>query len=135
MKKISIVTPCYNEEENVEELYRRISQAMKALNYEYEHIFIDNASSDRTVEKIRALALEDKRVKAIVNARNFGHIRSPYHALLQARGDAVIAMASDLQDPPERISEFVKKWEEGFKIVIWFLKIGGVRGVINVSNR
>jgi len=118
MIKISILTPCFNEEENIDELYERISAAMQGLNYEYEHIFIDNASRDRTVEKIRALAKKDKRVKAILNARNFGHIRSPYHALLQCDGDAVIGMASDLQDPPERIPEFIRKWEEGYKVVI-----------------
>src|SRR5512146_371880 len=91
---------------------------MKDEPYEYELIFIDNASTDCTVDKIRALAAQDKRVKAIVNARNFGHIRSPYHALMQAKGDAVIGMASDLQDPPERISDFLRKWEQGYKIVI-----------------
>lgn len=118
MTTISIVTPCYNEEENVDELYERIRTAMQGLNYEYEHLFIDNASTDGTVEKIRSLAALDPRVKAIINARNFGHIRSPYHALLQASGNAVIGMASDLQDPPERIPEFIKKWEEGYKVVI-----------------
>lgn len=118
MKKLSIVTPCYNEEENVEELYERIKWAMRDSKYEYEHIFIDNASSDRTVEVIRSITSKDKSVKAIVNTRNFGHIRSPYYGLLQAQGDAVIILASDLQDPPERISDFIQKWEEGYKAVI-----------------
>jgi len=118
MKKISIVTPCYNEEGNVQELYDRIKAAMQGLDYEYEHIFIDNASADRTVELLRGLAARDSRVKVILNTRNFGHIRSPYYGLLQATGEAVIGMASDLQDPPERIPEFIKKWEEGFKIVV-----------------
>jgi polyisoprenyl-phosphate glycosyltransferase len=118
MKLISIVTPCFNEEENVQELSDRICQVMKELPYEYEHIFIDNASNDATVETLRRLAVQDKRVKVILNTRNFGHIRSPYHALLQASGDAVIGMASDLQDPPEKIPEFVRKWEEGYKVVI-----------------
>lgn len=118
MKKISILTPCYNEEENVHELYERIRVAMQDLPYDYEHIFIDNASTDSTAEKIRVLAGRDKRVKAIVNARNFGHIRSPYYGLLQCDGDAVIALASDLQDPPEHIPEFIKKWEDGYKVVI-----------------
>jgi glycosyltransferase involved in cell wall biosynthesis len=118
MTKISILTPCYNEEENVDELHERICAAMQNFDYEYEHIFIDNASSDGTMVKVRALVAKDKHVKAIVNARNFGHIRSPYHGLLQCKGDAVIAMASDLQDPPERIPEFIKKWEEGYKVVI-----------------
>jgi polyisoprenyl-phosphate glycosyltransferase len=118
MTKISILTPCYNEEENVDELYERICSAMQDFEYEYEHVFIDNASSDGTVTKIRALVEKDKRVKAILNTRNFGHIRSPYHGLLQCDGDAVIAMASDLQDPPERIADFIKQWEAGYKIVI-----------------
>ncbi len=118
MKRISILTPCYNEAENVDELYERIQNAMQGQDYEYEHIFIDNASTDRTVEKIRVLAAKDRRVKAIINTRNFGHIRSPYYGLLQAKGDAVIVMASDLQDPPERIPEFIRQWESGYKAVI-----------------
>lgn len=118
MTKISIMTPCYNEAENVDELYERICAAMQGLDYKYEHIFIDNASTDSTADKIRRLIEKDKRVKAIFNTRNFGHIRSPYHGLLQCSGDAVIAMASDLQDPPERIPEFIKKWEDGFRVVI-----------------
>jgi len=117
-KLISIVTPCFNEEENVEELYERICKVMSQINYEYEHIFIDNASTDHTLEKIRTLAAKDRHVKAIVNTRNFGHIRSPIYALLQAAGEAVIGLSSDLQDPPERIPDFVQKWEEGHKVVI-----------------
>jgi glycosyltransferase involved in cell wall biosynthesis len=117
-KLISIVTPCYNEAENIEELYRRIVDVMAKLPYEYEHICIDNCSSDNTVTMLRELAAKDKRVKIIINARNFGHIRSPYHALLQSSGDACVLIASDLQDPPEMIAEFVKKWEEGFKTVL-----------------
>ncbi|WP_145491840.1 glycosyltransferase family 2 protein [Yersinia rohdei] len=117
-KLISIVTPCYNEEANIDELYQRIINVMARLDYDYEHIFIDNCSTDNSVVKLRALAAQDKRVKLILNARNFGHIRSPYYALLQARGDAAVLIASDLQDPPEMIEEFVKKWEEGFKTVM-----------------
>lgn len=117
-KRISIVTPCFNEEGNVDELCERIRSIMKNSTYDYEHIFIDNASNDRTVEKIRLWTEKDKRIKAIINTRNFGHIRSPYHAILQAQGDAVIGMASDLQDPPERLPEFIRKWEEGYKVVI-----------------
>ncbi|EPZ8123202.1 glycosyltransferase family 2 protein [Yersinia enterocolitica] len=117
-KLISIVTPCYNEEANIDELYQRIVDVMARLDYDYEHILIDNCSTDNSLVKLRALAAQDKRVKLILNARNFGHIRSPYYALLQARGDAAILIASDLQDPPEMIEEFVKKWEEGFKTVM-----------------
>jgi glycosyltransferase involved in cell wall biosynthesis len=119
MKTISIVTPCYNEEANVAELYRRVRAVMAELgSYRYEHIFIDNASRDRTVEILKGIAAKDTNVRIIVNARNFGHIRSPMHALYQAKGDAIIGMVADLQDPPEMIPEFVRKWEEGFSMVL-----------------
>jgi glycosyltransferase involved in cell wall biosynthesis len=117
-KLISIVTPCYNEEDNIEELCMRISLVMAKLPYEYEHICIDNYSSDATVKKIKQIAKNDKRLKLIVNARNFGHIRSPFYGLLQSSGDATILIASDLQDPPEIIPDFIKKWELGFKTVL-----------------
>ena len=119
MKKISIVTPCFNEEGNIEELYQQIKKIMAALKgYSYEHIFIDNHSTDRTVALLRKIAKTDKNVKVIINTRNFGHIRSPFYGLLQADGDAVISMASDLQDPPNLIPDFIKKWEEGYKVVM-----------------
>jgi glycosyltransferase involved in cell wall biosynthesis len=118
-KLISIVTGCYNEQDNVEELHRQIVAVMEQLpQYDWDQIYIDNASHDGTQEILRRLAAADPRVKVILNNRNFGHIRSPYYALLQARGDAVIAMASDLQDPPSLIPEFVKKWEAGYKVVL-----------------
>ncbi|MBK9625783.1 MAG: glycosyltransferase family 2 protein [Rhodocyclaceae bacterium] len=119
MPLISIITPCFNEADNVDELHRRIAeQFAKIPDCDYEHIFIDNASTDDTVTQIRRIASTNSRVKAIVNSRNFGHIRSPMHALLQARGDAIITMASDLQDPPELIPSFVAKWREGFRVVV-----------------
>ncbi|MDD5466182.1 MAG: glycosyltransferase family 2 protein [Anaerolineales bacterium] len=120
MKTISVVSGCYNEEGNLRPLYERVCAALDSLGkaYAYELIFIDNASTDRSLEVLRELATADKRVKVIANTRNFGHVRSPYHALLQARGQAAIAMASDLQDPPELIPELVKKWEQGYKVVI-----------------
>ena len=118
-KKISIVTPCYNEEDNVRELYNQVKHQFDVLtNYTYEHIFIDNASTDRTIAILRELAREDKNVKLILNIKNFGHIRSPYYGLLQATGDAAILMVADLQDPPSLIPVFIKKWEEGNKIVL-----------------
>ena len=118
-KLISVVTPCYNEEANVRELYQRIKAVFEALPaYRYEQIFIDNASRDGTVAVLRELAAADGNVKVILNARNFGHIRSPYYALLQARGDAVVGMASDLQDPPELIPAFLERWEQGAKAVM-----------------
>jgi glycosyltransferase involved in cell wall biosynthesis len=117
-QKISIVTPCYNEEENVNELHQRVAAVMTALPYDYEHIYIDNASNDNTVGIVKNIIKTDKRVKLIVNARNFGHIKSPYYGILQSDGDACILIASDLQDPPEMIVEFIKKWEEGYKTVL-----------------
>ena len=118
-KLISVVTPCYNEEGNVEELHRRIvAQFAQLPDYDFEHIYIDNASTDGTVAAIRRLASADSSVKAIVNTRNFGIIRSSNYALLQARGDAIINMASDMQEPPELIVDFVRKWEQGYKVVV-----------------
>jgi glycosyltransferase involved in cell wall biosynthesis len=119
MRLISIVTPCYNEEENVENTYKEVQRIFEQLGgYAYEHIFIDNASKDRTVAILKDIARQDKNVKIIVNTRNFGHMRSPYHALLQANGDAVITFVADLQDPPSMIPEFIKKWEEGYRVVV-----------------
>lgn len=119
MKKlISIVSPCFNEAENIEELCNRVAKTMSELPYDYEHICIDNSSSDNTVEKLKLIASNDKRLKIIVNARNFGHIRSPYYALFQAKGDAIVLIASDLQDPPEMIPRFIEKWESGYKTVL-----------------
>lgn len=119
MKLISIVTPCYNEEENVELLYKKVKDVFNELKeYDYEHIFIDNASTDNTVNILKTIAKRDKNLKIIVNSRNFGHIRSPFYGLLQANGDAVISLVSDLQDPPEMIKDFILKWEEGYKIVV-----------------
>ncbi len=119
MKLISVVTPCYNEQDNIRALHAQVREAFAGLpGCAYEHICIDNASKDGTVAVLRELAREDKNLKVIVNARNFGHIRSPHHALLQAKGDAAILMASDLQDPPALIPQFVKKWEEGYKVVL-----------------
>jgi glycosyltransferase involved in cell wall biosynthesis len=120
MKTISVITPCYNEELNVRELYERVRATIASLGdgYVYEHIFIDNASSDNTRGVLKALAALDKNVKIISNTRNFGHIRSPHHALMQARGDVVISIVADLQDPPEMIVEMVRAWETGMLVVI-----------------
>ncbi|MBI3519380.1 MAG: glycosyltransferase family 2 protein [Bacteroidetes bacterium] len=120
MKKlISVLTPCYNEKDNVEPLSIEVSKVFeKYPQYDYEHIFIDNDSTDGTLEILMNIAERDKNVKIIMNARNFGHIRSPFYGMLQCQGDAVISMVADFQDPPELIHEFIKKWEEGFKIVI-----------------
>lgn len=120
MKFISVVSGCYNEENNVRELYNRVCRVLaeQLPEYAFEFIIIDNASKDDTVKVLKEIAASDKRVKVIVNNRNFGHVRSPYHAMLQATGDAVIFLASDLEDPPELIPQFVRKWEEGYKLVL-----------------
>jgi glycosyltransferase involved in cell wall biosynthesis len=118
-KTLTILTPCFNEEANVREVYLRVRAAVAAAgNYRYEHIFIDNASSDNTPNELKALAAEDRNVKVIRNTRNFGPVRSPMHALHQASGDAVIGIVADLQDPPEMIVDLVRKWEEGYPVVI-----------------
>lgn len=118
-KKISIVTPTYNEQDNVVEVYQRVKEVFKDLpHYDYEHLFIDNASTDDTVRILKGIAFTDIKVKIIVNARNFGHIRSPYYALLQVSGDAAVTLPADLQDPPVLILDFIKKWEEGYKVVV-----------------
>ena len=124
MKLITVMTPCFNEEENVRELYGQVKAVFAGLpQYRYEHLFIDNASSDRTVAILKEIAAADHNVKIIVNQRNFGPIRSPYHALLQASGDAVITLVADLQDPPCMIPALLGKWEEGYQIVVG-VKIG-----------
>ena len=116
--KISIVTPTYNEIENIEKLYLEIKKELAKLDYEYEHIIIDNNSSDGTIAKIKELASKDKNLKIIINSKNYGHIKSPYHGLLQTSGDASILMASDFQDPVELIPKYIEEWEKGNKVVL-----------------
>ncbi len=119
MKKITVVTPCYNEEDNVEEVYAQTKAVFADIEGVcYEHLFIDNCSTDRTAELLRQLASQDPAVKVILNARNFGHIRSPYYGLLQATGDAAILLVADLQDPPALMKEFVAHWLAGEKVVV-----------------
>lgn len=119
-KKLSIVSSAYNEEGNIRELYEQVKAQMDLLGdkYDYEQIVLDNASTDGTLNELRKISAQDKNFKVIVNARNFGHIRSPYYGILQCEGDAVIYMASDLQDPPALIPQFIAKWEEGYKVVL-----------------
>jgi glycosyltransferase involved in cell wall biosynthesis len=118
-KLISVVSGCYNEEANIRECHERVKAVFAEIGrYRYEHVFIDNASKDGTRKILREIAAEDPNVKVILNARNFGHVRSGYHAMLQAKGDAVISLVSDLQDPPELIKDFIAKWEEGFRVVV-----------------
>ena len=123
MKLISIVTPCYNEEGNIKEVYCQVKEVFSKLKaYKYEHIFIDNVSKNKTLSILKNIANKDRNVKIIVNAKNFGVLRSGNHALLQAQGDAVITMVADLQDPPWMIENFIKKWEDGYKIVVGIKK-------------
>ena len=119
MKHITILTPCYNEEANVRDIYEAVKKVFAGLpQYTYEHLFIDNASKDKTPVILREMAAQDKSVKVIFNTRNFGHVRSPYHALLQCHGDAAIGLVCDFQDPPELIPQLLEKWEQGCKIVL-----------------
>ena len=130
-KTLSVITACYNEEGNVREVYQRVRAAISMVgDYKYEHIFIDNASWDNTLGELKAIAAEDKNVKVIRNTRNFGHIRSPQHALYQASGDAVIGIVADLQDPPELIVDMIRKWEEGYPIVICVKTSSGESGLM-----
>ena len=116
---ISIISPSFNEQENIEELYTRVFNVFEALpEFEFEYVFIDNASEDRTQEVLRKLASKDPRVKVIINTRNFGHIRSPYWGIINTKGAATIYLASDLQDPPELIPEFITQWRAGYKIIL-----------------
>jgi glycosyltransferase involved in cell wall biosynthesis len=120
MTVLSIVTPCYNEEAGITECYEEVRAVMEAElpEFGYEHIFIDNCSQDRTVTLLRAIAATDKRVKIIVNSRNFGPARSPFHAILQSKGDATIPMLADLQTPPALIPKMVRLWLQGAKVVV-----------------
>ena len=120
MKKISILIPCYNEEENVAAISQAVVKTMESdlPEYDFELVFIDNDSTDRTRDIIRELCAADGRIKAIFNARNFGQFNSPYYGILQVTGDCVIEMVADFQDPVELIPKYVREWEKGYKIVI-----------------
>lgn len=118
MKKISIITPTYNEEENIELLCKEVSSELSKINYDYEHIIIDNNSADRTIPILRNICKNDKNVKVILNNKNYGHINSPFYALLQSSGDATILINADFQDPINLIPKMIKKWEDGRKVVL-----------------
>lgn len=120
MKKISVMIPCYNEEENVVPMSEAIVSlfSTELTAYDYELLFIDNASTDRTRSLLREICAKNERIKAIFNAKNFGQFNSPYYGLLQTTGDCTIGMACDFQDPVELIPQYVREWENGYKIVI-----------------
>ena len=119
LKKISILVPCYNEEENVLAMSRALTEVMNSSlsSYDYEIVFIDNHSTDKTREIIESICALDKKIKAIFNCKNFGQFNSPYYGMLQCTGDCVITVCADFQDPVELIPTFVKEWENGYKIV------------------
>ena len=123
-KNICVVTPCYNEEANVVPLYEAVKKEFEKLpGYTYSHLFIDNDSKDKTPILLEGLAAKDKNVKVILNTRNFGHLRSPFHGLMSAPGDAVISLVADFQDPPEMIPMLLNKWKEGNKSVKGWVSI------------
>lgn len=133
---ISIITPCFNEESNVNELYKRIGLVLNSLSqYDFEIIFIDNASTDKTVDLLRDIAKKDKRVKIIVNTRNFGQICSPYWGLLQTSGEASILMVSDLQEPPELIPKFLEEWEKGWCVVMAVKPVSKTNVVMHLMRK
>ncbi len=118
MKKISVLVPCFNEEENVEPLSKAIIEQLEKLEkYDWELLFIDNCSTDNTRKILENLCSQNKKIKAIFNAKNFGQFNSPYYGLLQTTGDCTISMCADFQDPVDMIPKFVKEWENGYKIV------------------
>lgn len=130
MKKVSLFTPCYNEEGNIQKLYSAVSKVMDSMpQYEFEYVLIDNASTDHTVELLREICAKDSRVKVIINQKNFGPGRSGCYGFLQTTGDVSICFAADLQDPPELIPEFLEKWENGAKVV-WGRKAGDEEGFL-----
>lgn len=120
MKKISVLIPCYNEEENVGPISEEVVNTMERdlPEYDYELVFIDNDSKDNTRPILRELCKQNPRIKAIFNAKNFGQFNSPYYGMLQVTGDCVISMVADFQDPVELIPQYVHEWEKGYKIVI-----------------
>ncbi len=135
MTKISIVGGCYNEAENLPPLYERCMNVLRKFpEYDYEFIIEDNCSTDNTRAVLRRLAAADRRFKVILNAGNFGHIRSPFNALLNASGDAAVLMCTDLQEPPEVIEQFIQAWRNGSKVVVG-VRSGTKSGVIMETLR
>lgn len=116
--EISVVIPCLNEEENAAAIATAVTKQLEMLTDNFEIIFIDNGSTDRTIEIVRSLCAADGRIRLIVNTRNFGQLRSPAHALFQAKGRGIIGIAADFQDPPELIPELVRRWRAGTEIVL-----------------
>jgi len=132
--EISVVIPCLNEEENAWPIYEAVRDQLELHASSFEIVFIDNFSTDRTRENLRAICAQDQRVWSIFNTRNFGQMRSPTHAIYQARGQAVIGMCADFQDPPEQLGPFIQAWREGAQIVLGVRRTE-VAGVILTEAR
>ncbi len=118
MNLISIVTPTYNEEDNIENFCNEVKNQMSKLSYDYEHIIIDNCSEDKTASIVKKLIMDDIKIKLIVNNKNYGHLRSPVHGILQSKGDATVLINADFQDPPDLIGKLISEWSLGKKIVL-----------------
>lgn len=118
MKKISVLTPTFNEEENIELLYKKIKEQFSSLSYDYEHIVIDNNSNDKTIEILRYLCQKDKKLKVIINNKNYGQLNSPFYGMLQTNSDATIVLTADFQDPIELIPKLINLWEQGNRVVL-----------------
>ena len=118
MPYISVVTPTYNEEDNIVELCNAVQKVFKEVGYDYEHIIIDNSSKDKTVSKVKDLIIHNSSIKIIVNTKNYGHLLSPFYGIKQSSGDATILINADFQDPPELIKKLIESWEDGNKITL-----------------
>ena len=118
MPYISVVTPTYNEEDNIVELCNAVQKVFKEVGYDYEHIIIDNSSKDKTVSKVKDLIIHNSSIKIIVNSKNYGHLLSPFYGIKQSSGDATILINADFQDPPELIKKLIESWEDGNKITL-----------------
>jgi glycosyltransferase involved in cell wall biosynthesis len=133
--ELSAVIPCYNEEENAAAIAAAVRDQLQKVSSSFEIIFIDNGSSDRTVEIVRGICAQDPRIKLIVNTRNFGQLRSPTHALFQTSGRAVIGIVADFQDPPELIPELVERWRNGADIVLAASETKKVSPILAAARR
>lgn len=133
---VSVVIPCFNEEENAEAICAAVTEQLMPLGIDFDIIFIDNDSTDRTVEIVRGICARDPRVRLIVNSRNYGQMRSPTYGIYQARGRAVIGMCADFQDPPSLLPEFIRRWQNGADIVLGVRQVENKAGFIlrNVRN-
>ncbi len=135
MPFISIVTPTFNEQENIENFCSAIKSEMQKISIDYEHIIIDNFSTDKTVEIVKNLINDNKKIKLIVNNKNYGHLNSPVYGILQTIGDATILLASDFQDPPHLINELILKWKEGSKIVLLQKQSSDEKNLIKIARK